>query len=622
MPLITLRDVTLAYGLTPLLDKANLSIESGDRIAVIGRNGEGKSSMLRLILGQQKPDGGDILIQSGIKIAEMAQEVPQSMAGSVLNIVLGGAGEIADTLAKFHQADPHAPEYHLLQEAIENANAWDLENQAMREITRLNLDPNSMFSDLSGGSKRRALLARALMCQPDVLLLDEPTNHLDVATILELENYLKQWQGTMIFITHDRQFLRSVATRIVELDRGSLRDFPESYDNYLRRKEEILHAEEKANADFDKKLAIEEVWIRQGIKARRTRNEGRVRALKALRVERSQRRDLKGKAKLSVQQAEKSGKVVIEAQDISFAWQKNGLSTELIKPMSTLIERGDKLAILGDNGVGKTTLLRILLQQLPPSTGTVEHGTKLAVAYFDQLRNVLDEDKTVLENVGEGADFLEIRGERKHIHSYLQDFLFSPQRARTPVRALSGGERNRLLLAKLFTKPCNLLVLDEPTNDLDVETLELLEDLLVEYSGTLILISHDREFIDNIATSVLAFEGDGVVNEYVGGYSDWLRQRPTIATKLVEKSNANASTEKTTPVTGKKKLSYKDQRELDGLPKKIETLEEELAKLQSQLADPEFYKKPSDDIVKLNQQIATLEAELAHAYARWEILDA
>ncbi|QGX39668.1 ATP-binding cassette domain-containing protein [Permianibacter aggregans] len=623
MPLLHLRDVSLAYGMTPLLDRVQFSLEKGEKVAVIGRNGEGKSSLLRLLLGDIKPDSGELIIQSGVRLAAMAQEVPIDMQGSVRDVVLSGAGELAVWLRELHHTDPQTARYHQLQEQIERANGWQLEHRAEREMSRLALKPEADFASLSGGSKRRVLLARALINQPDVLLLDEPTNHLDVQTILDIENYLKQWQGALIFITHDRQFLRSLASKIVELDRGTLREFPGDYDNYLRRKEEILHAEEKANAEFDKKLAIEEVWVRQGIKARRTRNEGRVRALKALRVERSQRRERKGNASLLLQQAERSGKTVIEAKDISYRWSPDPTQPDLIKPFSLLIERGDKLAILGDNGVGKTTLLRILLKQLEPTTGNVEHGTKLEIAYFDQLRNRLDEEKSVLDNVADGADFIDVNGEHKHVLSYLQDFLFAPARARTPVRALSGGERNRLLLAKLFTKPCNLLVLDEPTNDLDVETLELLEALLVDYAGTLLLISHDREFIDNIATSVLAFEGNGVVNEYVGGYSDWLRQRPEPVVVIPLKKETKSETKTPPPpAMQKKKLSYKDQRELDQLPEKIERLESAMAERQQQLADPDFYKQATDQVAKATDDLARLEQELASAYQRWEELDA
>ena len=635
MPLLTLRDLSLAYGHMPLLDKVNASVEKGDRIALIGRNGEGKSTLLRVLTGSQKPDDGECKLQDGVRLASLAQEVPQELQGSVLDVVLTGAGDLAELLVRYHHTDPMSAEFSRLHERIDAGNGWALETNARRLIARLELDAERDFAALSGGLKRRVLLARALLTEPDILLLDEPTNHLDVRSTEWLEQFLRDWNGTLIFITHDRSFLQALATRIWELDRGTLRDFPGDFGNYLRRKQEILHAEEKANAEFDKKLAAEEVWIRQGIKARRTRNEGRVRALKALRVERAERRERKGNVSLAIQQADKSGKIVIETENLSYAYASadGGWPVNIVSNLNLLIERGDKIAILGDNGVGKTTLLRLLLGQLEPTAGSVHIGTKLEIAYFDQLRNALDEEKTVIDNVADGADFLEINGERRHVLGYLQDFLFPPARSRSPVKALSGGERNRLLLAKLFTKPCNMLVLDEPTNDLDVETLELLEELLIDYKGTLLIISHDREFVDNVATSVLAFEGDGVVREYVGGYQDWLRQRPVRKDSGKDDSKAGkgnkADTSKTAavsatskPEASKKKLSYKDQRELDLLPGKIEQLEAEQQTLQQQLADPAMYRERAAEAAALSSRLATLDAELQQAYARWEALDA
>lgn len=635
MPLLTLRDLSLAYGHVPLLDKVNASVEKGDRIALIGRNGEGKSTLLRVLTGSQKPDDGECKLQDGVRLASLAQEVPQELQGSVLDVVLTGAGDLAELLVRYHHTDPMSAEFSRLHERIDAGNGWALETNARRLIARLELDAERDFAALSGGLKRRVLLARALLTEPDILLLDEPTNHLDVRSIEWLEQFLRDWNGTLIFITHDRSFLQALATRIWELDRGTLRDFPGDFGNYLRRKQEILHAEEKANAEFDKKLAAEEVWIRQGIKARRTRNEGRVRALKALRVERAERRERKGNVSLAIQQADKSGKIVIETENLSYAYASadGGWPVNIVSNLNLLIERGDKIAILGDNGVGKTTLLRLLLGQLEPTAGSVHIGTKLEIAYFDQLRNALDEEKTVIDNVADGADFLEINGERRHVLGYLQDFLFPPARSRSPVKALSGGERNRLLLAKLFTNPCNMLVLDEPTNDLDVETLELLEELLIDYKGTLLIISHDREFVDNVATSVLAFEGDGVVREYVGGYQDWLRQRPVRKDSGKDDSKAGkgnkADTSKTAavsatskPEASKKKLSYKDQRELDLLPGKIEQLEAEQQTLQQQLADPAMYRERAAEAAALSSRLATLDAELQQAYARWEALDA
>ncbi len=628
MPLLTARELSLAFGLTPLLDHVSFSVDKGERIAVIGRNGEGKSTLLRVLGGSVHADSGEVVRHDGVRIAELPQEVPQDLQGSVLDVVLTGAGALAEALVNYHHADPMSAEFSRLHEQIDRENGWELEQRALREIARMDLDAQADFSALSGGSKRRALLARAWLSKPDILLLDEPTNHLDVRTIAWLENELLQFSGTLIFITHDRAFLQKLATRIFELDRGVLRDFPGDLDNYLRRKQEILHAEDKQNADFDKKLAVEETWIRQGIKARRTRNEGRVRALIAMRRERAARRERKGNVSLAIQQADRSGKRVIETRDLRYGWRDGEREQLIVDGLSTFIERGDKLAIIGDNGVGKTTLLRLLLGQLAPTAGEVELGTQLEIAYFDQLRNALDENATVLDNVADGAEFIDVNGERRHVLGYLQDFLFAPARARTPVKALSGGERNRLLLAKLFTKPCNLLVMDEPTNDLDIETLELLEELLVNYPGTLLLISHDRAFVDNIATSVLAFEGEGRVREYVGGYSDWLRQRPAEMALAKDKPTEKAEKTAKTPTPAadkaepaKKKLSYKDQRELDLLPARIEALEAEQAALQTALADPALFRREADKAAALSQRLAQLEAELETAYQRWAELD-
>ncbi len=619
MPLLTFRAVSLAYGMTPLLDNVSFGIDKNERIALIGRNGAGKSSLLRVLSQENKADSGEIVFSDGVRIASLPQEVPQDLKGSVLDVVLTGAGQVAELLQSYHHCDPQSAEFARLHEQIDAMNAWDIDRRAQREISRLELNPDADFAALSGGLKRRALLARALLMSPDVLLLDEPTNHLDIRSIEWLESFLKTFTGAILFVTHDRAFLRSLATRIFELDRGTLRDFPGDLDNYERRKQEILHAESKQNADFDKKLAQEEVWVRQGIKARRTRNEGRVRALEQLRRERAARREQQGKVNFTLQTADRSGKIVIECEHLRFDY---GDKT-IVRDFSTVIERGDKIAILGDNGVGKTTLLRLLLQQLTPTSGIVKVGTKLEIAYFDQLRNALNDEQTVIDNVGEGAEFIEVNGERRHILSWLQDFLFSPQRARTPVSALSGGERNRLLLAKLFTKPCNLLVLDEPTNDLDVETLELLEELLLQFPGTVLLISHDRAFVDNVATSVIAFEGKGNVREYIGGYQDWLRQRSAPDLSSSDKV-VDAKPEKTAPVrTDKpKKLSYNEQRELEQLPAKIEQLENQMQELQTQLNDPQLYRSDANKASALSQQLQQCETTLSQAYARWETLEA
>ncbi len=619
MALLTFRNVSLAYGMTPLLDNVSFGIDKGERIALIGRNGAGKSSLMRVLNHEVKADGGDVIYNTGVRVASLPQEVPQQLSGSVLDIVLGGGGVVAELLHRYHHCDPQSALFNHLHEQIDAQKGWDLESRALREISRLELTPDADFAALSGGLKRRALLARALLLSPDILLLDEPTNHLDIRSIEWLESFLKNFSGAILFVTHDRAFLRSLATRIWELDRGTLRDFPCDMDNFERRKQEILHAEAKQNADFDKKLAQEEVWVRQGIKARRTRNEGRVRALEQLRRERAARREQLGKVSFTVQTAERSGKVVIECQHLGFSFGDKCI----VRDFSTVIERGDKIAILGDNGVGKTTLLRLLLQQLAPTQGQVNIGTKLEIAYFDQLRNALDENGSVVDNIAEGADFIDVNGERRHVLSWLQDFLFSPQRARTPVSALSGGERNRLLLAKLFTKPCNLLVLDEPTNDLDVETLELLEELLLQFTGTVLLISHDREFVDKVATSVIAFEGNGNVEEYVGGYQDWLRQRTTTSSTKPEKSADIKHEKPAMPRAEKpKKMSYNDQRELDSLPAKIEQFEQQINALQSQLNDPELYRGDNQKATQLNQQLQQCETELSKAYERWEILEA
>jgi ATP-binding cassette subfamily F protein uup len=630
MALLTLRNIQLGFGGPLLLDHVNLSIDAGERVCVLGRNGEGKSTLLKVIAGELAPDDGERVLTPGTRVARLTQEVPEGTSGSVFAVVADGLGEIAAKVKAYHAASQRVIEDHSqqaldrlahAQQALEAADGWQLEQQAERVISRMQLDPEVRFEALSGGMKRRVLLARALASEPRILLLDEPTNHLDMASISWLEEFLRGWNGTLVFITHDRRFLRSLATRIVELDRGQASDWPGDYDNYLRRRAERDNAEALESARFDKKLAQEEAWIRQGIKARRTRNEGRVRQLKAMREEFGQRRSKQGTAKLAVNAAERSGKLVCEATNISYAWGDK----PIVKDLTTTILRGDRIGIIGPNGCGKTTLLNLLLGRLQPDSGTVELGSKLEIAYFDQLRAQLNEDATVIDNVAEGSDKVEINGQSKHIIGYLQDFLFAPARARQPVRALSGGERNRLLLAKLFTKPANVLVMDEPTNDLDVETLELLEELLMGFQGTLLLVSHDRDFLDNVVTSTLVAEGDGRWGEYVGGYQDWLRQRPAAPTAKAESvakattkpASASAPVEKPKP----KKLSYKDQRELDTLPQRIEVLENAVAELQQALADPELYKSGAERMAQLNSDLADREAELSEAYERWEALE-
>ena len=630
MTLLALESVGLSYGLPPLLEGVSFAIEKGERICLIGRNGAGKSTLLRVIAGEVPPDSGAVRAGQGVRVARLAQEIPRHADASVFDLVAEGLGDLGDLVAQYyrlsHGLGAHAGQEDLdrlsrVQQALEERGGWAIEQRTERVISRLGLDGDAPFNALSGGLQRRVLLAQALVGEPDLLLLDEPTNHLDIDSIDWLEGFLQDFPGALLFVTHDRRFLERLATRILELDRGRVTDWPGDWQNYLRRREERRHAEEQANAQLDRKLAEEEVWIRQGIKARRTRNEGRVRALESLREERRTRRTELGTARLRLSESERSGKLVVEAEGVGYGWQ----GRQLIRDLDTLILRGDKVGIIGPNGSGKSTLLRLLLGELEPQTGTIRRGTNLQVAYFDQLRAQLDPDKTVQENVAEGSDQVSVDGRSRHVLSYLRDFLFTPERARQPVKALSGGERNRLLLAKLFTRPANLLVLDEPTNDLDAETLELLEELLIQFSGTLLLVSHDRALLDNVVTSTLVFEGDGVVREYVGGYEDWLRQRPPPATaspKTPEVAPPPAT--KTAGVQGKRpsaKLSFKECRELEGLPARIEALEAEQESLHDRLADPALYQGDGSAVAAAKGRLAALESELASAYARWEELE-
>ncbi|KIH76488.1 ATP-binding cassette, subfamily F, uup [Geoalkalibacter ferrihydriticus] len=624
MALITLHQLSLAFGAAPLLDEATLAIGERERICLLGRNGAGKSTLMRVINGDLPPDAGEIMRRQGLRTALVAQEVPAGIEGNVFDVVAGGLGEQAALFAAFHRvsrglAQETSPELldelGRLQKRLEETGGWELHQRAEQVISHLQLPAEDQFATLSGGLKRRVMLGRALVADPDILLLDEPTNHLDLETIAWLEDFLQRRDKTLVFVTHDRAFLRRVATRIVELDRGHLSSWECDYDTYLVRREEQLAAEEKQRAEFDKKLAREEAWVRQGIKARRTRNMGRVRALQQLRADRRARRERSGTAALQVQEGERSGRMVIEADNISYAWDEQ----PLIRDFSTSILRGDKVGIIGPNGSGKTTLLQLLLGELAPEQGRVKHGTNLQIAYFDQLRTQLDENRTVHENVAEGNDWVEVGGQRRHVMGYLQDFLFPPERARSPVRTLSGGERNRLLLARLFTRPANLLVLDEPTNDLDLETLELLEDLLVEFSGTVLLVSHDRAFLDNVVTSTLVLEGEGRVGEYVGGYEDWLRQRPAIP--LPEKAE-EAKPERRSPKERPRKLSFKEKKELEDLPRRIEELEKEQAEIHARLSDPAFYRAGGGDSAAMQARLAAVEDALAVCYGRWEELEA
>ncbi|MBV33998.1 MAG: ABC transporter ATP-binding protein [Rickettsiales bacterium] len=624
MSLVTLQQVEVGYGGPALLNKVDFAIEPGERICIIGRNGVGKSTLLKVVNREIIPDDGSLRFQEGVKVAKLTQEVPSDTKGTIFQVVSSGLGHVGELLLEFRQLITNADEASMekmarVQQKIEAEDGWAMDQRVQSVINRLGLDADIEFEALSGGMKRRVLLAQALVEQPDVLLLDEPTNHLDIESIEWLEGFLKAYKGSILFITHDRRFLKSLATRIVEIDRGQLTSWPGDYDNYLRRKEERLAAEEKQNSEFDKKLAQEEVWIRQGIKARRTRNEGRVRRLEAARKEHSERRKLIGNVDMKAQQAELSGKKVIEATDISMRYQ----GRQLIDNFSTLIMRGDKVGIIGPNGCGKSTLIKILLGNLSPDQGTVKLGTKLDIAYFDQHRAQLDETKSAMDNVSEGKDMMMINGKERHVISYMQDFLFTPERARAPITALSGGERNRLLLAKILAKPANLLILDEPTNDLDIETLELLEDMLENYTGTMLLVSHDRDFINNVVTSSIVFEGDGQVNEYVGGYDDWLRQRKAKEPKksaTQSSDKAKQTSEKTRRKTAK--LSYKDQRELDQLPAKIAELEQKIEQVQNTMAEPDFYQQDHEKVASVSAELDSYESGLEQLFERWEELEA
>jgi ATP-binding cassette subfamily F protein uup len=595
MALISMRDVCWGIGGFPLLDHITFQMEKGERIGLLGRNGVGKSTLMKIMAGEMEPDSGEIRKQQGVKIGVLKQDVP-----------LHGALTVFDAVAGLEKSGSSGNKNLLLQ--------------THTAISRFNLDPAADFNSLSAGMKRRVLFARAFSKEPDILLLDEPTNHLDIETIVWMEDFILRHVKTLFFVTHDRMLLQRIATRILELDRGSLKSYECDYATYLARRQADLDAEENRQAVFDKKLAAEETWIRQGVKARRTRNEGRVRALEELRKIRSERRKKIGDVALHLQEAEKTGKLVIEASDISYSYP----NVSCIKDFSVVIARGDKIGIMGPNGAGKTTLLKLLLKEIQPDTGHVRHGANLQIAYFDQLRAALDEQKTVRENIGEGNDYLEINDKKRHVIGYLQDFLFSPDRCHTPVHILSGGEKNRLTLAKLFARPANLLVMDEPTNDLDAETLELLEDLLFQYQGTLLLVSHDRAFLNQVVTSTLVFEEDGRVTEYAGGYDDWLAQKPLDKSpakppekrpdtlKKREKSSAN-------PV---RKLGYMEKRELESLPRKIDILEKEHRKLFEVLSDPLFYKKDKNEISAIKTSLDKLEMDIEKAYQRWEDLEA
>jgi ATP-binding cassette subfamily F protein uup len=624
VPLISFDRVSVAFGLEPLLDHASFQLDAGERVCLIGRNGAGKSTLLNIVDGGVLPDGGEVWRQPGLKVARLSQELPLDEAATVFDMVAGGLSGIGRLLAEYHHVSQHVGDdpallgrMELLQHDIETQDGWSLSQRVENMLSRLELSADVRVGELSGGWRRRVALARALVSEPDLMLLDEPTNHLDVEVIQWLEDQLLDFRGGVLFVTHDRALLTRLATRILELDRGALTSWPGDYPRFLQRKAAALEEEARQDALFDKKLAQEEVWIRRGIKARRTRNEGRVRALEALREERTERRELQGNARFSLEEAQASGKLVIEAQNVSYGWT----DLSIVRDFSVRIMRGDRIGLIGPNGVGKTTLLKLLLGQLQPDAGSVRLGTKLEVAYYDQLRAQLELDKTVLDNVAGGSEFLEINGERRHVIGYLQDFLFSPERTRTPVKALSGGERNRLLLARLFSQPANLLVLDEPTNDLDIETLELLEELLMDYAGTILLVSHDRAFLDNVVTSTLAFEGQGRVSEYVGGYGDWVRQRRARASAAVQTATGDSRPGGAgVPTPGR--LRYKEKRELEQLPARIEALEREQQELSEQTGRPAFYKSGSLAQDQVRSRLVAVMAELEAAYARWEALEA
>ncbi|MCM5703013.1 ATP-binding cassette domain-containing protein [Larsenimonas salina] len=635
MTLLRLEQLHLAYGTHVLLDGAELTIEKGERLALVGRNGAGKSTLLSLVSGKVDPDSGTIWRAPGLRIGVLEQDLPDAEGRRIFDVVAEGLPEVGALLAEYDQlvasSDPDMTRLSSLQSELEARDGWSYHQRIDTVLTRLGLPADESMSKLSGGWRRRVALARALVTDPDVLLLDEPTNHLDLDTILWLEEQLLQFNGAVLFITHDRAFLKKLATHILELDRGRLGRYPGDYDKYQQQKNAELDAEARERREFDKKLAQEEKWIRQGIKARRTRNEGRVRALESMRAQHAERRHQTGNARLNVDNADRSGKRVVELEHVSQYFEREAV----LKDVSLEVQRGDRIGFIGRNGAGKTTLLKIMLGEQAPSEGQVHMGTNLQVAYFDQLRAGLEPEKTVYDNVAQGRDRVTVGGKDRHVISYLQDFLFTPERARQPVKALSGGESNRLLLAKLFTQPANVLVMDEPTNDLDVETLELLEELLMQFEGTLLLVSHDRDFLDNVVTSVIAFEGEGQVREYVGGYHDWVRQGGTLppapwykgaepTAKSDAKKAAKTPADTAAPVAKAKpkKLSYKLQRELDELPARIETLEASVAEFEATISDPNFYGQDASTVSETLEALGKTQGELDEAMERWMELEA
>ncbi|HZT75800.1 MAG TPA: ATP-binding cassette domain-containing protein [Vicinamibacterales bacterium] len=627
MPLVRLDRVSVAFGHLPLLDAVTLDVERGERVSIVGRNGAGKSTLLRVISGEQAPDSGTVWTEPRLRVARLDQDVPMASARTVFDVVADGLGELSDLIARYHHAAIAVAEdatparlgtLGRLQHELEERDAWRIEERVELVLSRLSLPADASVDTLSGGWKRRVLLARALVGVPDVLLLDEPTNHLDIDAITWLETFLAEYAGAVVFVTHDRTFLQRLATRIVEIDRGRLTSWPGDYRSFLEKRDAALANEAVQQEKFDKLLAREEAWLRRGVKARRTRDEGRVRALMEMRDERAARREEPGSVRLRIEQPSTSGQLVLEADGIS----KSFGDTTVIRQFSARIMRGDRVGLIGPNGAGKTTLLRLLLGELPPDEGEVRRGANVEISYYDQQREQLDPDRSVFDTIGDGNDTVVVNGRTRHVNAYLRDFLFPAERAQSPVRALSGGERNRLLLARLFTRPANLVVLDEPTNDLDLETVELLEAQLEEWPGTLLLVSHDRAFLDNVVTSTFVFEGDGVVQEYVGGYEDWLRQRRTVdaAARLAPKKDPVAP-RGASGAAGPKKLTYMERRELDALPARIEALDAEQRALAARIADPAFYKEETAAINAALERAEQVERELLAAYARWDDLE-
>lgn len=617
--LINLKDIHLAYTADPVFDNAQFSIKEGERLCLVGRNGAGKSTLMKLLAGVIKPDSGQVETRPGIKVSRLMQDVPQDISGSIYQVVADGLAEKGQRLVEYQQCaeadNVDMDELHKRQQALEAVDGWSLKTQIDTVLSKMQLDPKAEFSELSGGNKRRVLLAQALVSDPDLLLLDEPTNHLDIEAVRWLEGYLNQASFALVFITHDRAFLKNVASQIIEVDRGQVFHWPGDYAEYRQRKAEAIDVEQTQNREFDKKLAEEEAWVRRGVKARTKRNMGRVRSLEGMRDEFDGRRDYHQRARLRVQMGEQSGKRVFEAKNLSLAFDQQ----VILQDFNMKLLRGTKLGVIGPNGCGKSTLIKVLLGQIQADSGTIIEGTNLQVAYFDQYRNQLDEERTAVDNVADGHDKIELNGASRHVLGYLRDFLFTPERALTQVKVLSGGERNRLLLARLFSKPANVLILDEPTNDLDVETLELLEQLIKDYPGTVILVSHDREFVNNVVSGLLVSEGQGAFNYYLGNYDDWLRQRPKAAIEKA-KPAAKAKTD-TKPKAKSVKLSYKDQRELDQLPAVIEKLEGELETLQNEMNDPSYYQQDAAIITAKSENMARLNNELENHFERWEALE-